>query len=493
MQPTESLFRAVAFLAPLTLIALRAEAQAQTWVRVGGDNYTSFAVSPDYAQDGRVWAAYTVFPTTSQTHVELSVDHGDSFAVQSQIANSVHIREIVASPTFATDRTLYQSQFRTGMVTDELMRSTDAGATWNSANLPNAGILGTIRLSPDYATDGTLFANRLTYDRAYRSTDGGQSWSVPTHGSLPLGGSPDVAFAVDFPVSNVVHMWHKTYKTITRSTDGGATFSTPPTTCTAMVPYDVEVAPIGPGAQRIVFAAGLGGTPSSPAPALFRSTDDGLHYAAVTTGLPAGSAVYRVQTPPDFASSGRVYVGTDDGVYYSDDHGGTYAPLPAVGLAGMSVVDLQLAGGSRGDLYARVASSPVDTGQLYRLRLSGTGVVDLGSALAGANGDPELWAATPFGAVPAFDLRLDRAAGNTTGLHALGLVRANLPFAGGTLVPDPLFVLLVSTDPSGSAVTSLQWPANAVAGNTIYLQTWLIDGAGVAGLASSNGLQLRRL
>lgn len=477
----------------LALLVAHASAQQGTWERVGNGNYTSFVVSPDYAQDGKVWAALTLFPTVSQTRIELSSDRGDTFAVQSQITNSVHIRELAISPTFASDHTLYQSHFRTGLVTDELLRSTDGGATWVSANLPSAGQLRAIRLSPDHANDQTLFANRVTYDRAYRSTNGGQSWSIPTQGPLPLAGTWDVEFAPDFASSAVVHLWHPVYNTMSRSTDGGATFTTCPGTCGASFPYDIEAAPFGPGTQRIVFAAGEGGSPWSPAPGLYRSIDNGLHYSVADTGLPIGTIVHRVETSPDFAVSGRVYLATDHGVWFSNDHGGSYSPLPAVGLGGANVVDVQLAGGGDGDLYVRVANSVVGTGDLYRLRLSGTGALDLGHALAGANGEPQLWGSAPFASPNLFDLRVADALGNGIGVHALGLGRVDLPFATGTLVPDPSILLVVLTDAVGACTTRLQWPANAAPGARIYAQTWLLDSVGAAGFASSNAIELIRL
>lgn len=243
----------------------------------------------------------------------------------------------------------------------------------------------------------------------------------------------------------------------------------------------------------MVFAGGQGGSQWSPAPGLYRSTDNGLHYTVADTGLPVGTIVYRVETAPDFAVSGRVYLATDHGVWFSSDHGSSYSPLPAIGLGAANVVDVKLAGGSDGDLYVRVANSPYGTGELYRLRLSGTAVLDLGQALAGSNGEPQLWAAVPFASPAVMQLHVADALGNGIGVHALGLGRVDVPFAGGTLVPDPLLLVLVVTDATGAVATSLQWPANAAPGVSLYAQTWLLDGVGAAGFASSNAIELIRL
>jgi len=71
----------------------------------------------------------------------------------------------------------------------------------------------------------------------------------------------------------------------------------------------------------------------------------------------------------------------------------------------------------------------------------------------------------------------------------VGLSHLNASFKGGTMVPNPLLILPLSTDASGSRVLSWSsWPPGLPAGTEILLQYWIPDAAGPAGFASSNGL-----
>ena len=484
---------ASATLLALVLTGTFAAAQSQSWdLVVAGNDVSSFVVSPSYAQDGRVWASFTTSPVT-QAWVGQSTDHGDTFALQSQVPNAILIRKLAVSPTFAQDQTLFQSTFVTGTLNEVLMKSTNGGATWMTLPPLGASILETIILSPNYANDQTLFIAFLFGGYTWRSTDGGQSWSHVIYSGGNMQGTDDVEFAADYVTSNVVFLFRPYGNFLVRSTDGGQIFTLPPVSCGFSIPHDIEAAPIGPGSLRYVFAGGDAAGAGPPNPNFFRSVDNGLNWTAAGAGIPPTASVNRIQTPPDFAQSGRVYVAASSGVYVSDDFGATFAPLGAVGLPSAPVLDLQLAGGSDGDLYARVRPNPFALGELYRLRLAGTGVVDLGNALAGSGGPPQLSAQSPFGMPQAFDVSLADGLPGTLGVQALGLTRIDAPLFGGLLVPDPQLLLLVATGGGGGATTTLAWPTSAAPGATIFTQAWLLDASGPAGFTASNALQLRRL
>lgn len=70
-----------------------------------------------------------------------------------------------------------------------------------------------------------------------------------------------------------------------------------------------------------------------------------------------------------------------------------------------------------------------------------------------------------------------------------GLAAANLPFKGGTLVPEPLALLPLATDGDGAFDLIFPWPAVS-AGIDFHLQVWVQDAGGPKGLSASNALRL---
>jgi photosystem II stability/assembly factor-like uncharacterized protein len=91
-------------------------------------------------------------------------------------AGTVWVRALALSPDFERDGTLFAG------LDGGVIQSTDGGRSWRPVNagLPlkadgtPASVLS-LALSPDYATDGTLFVGLVDYG-VYRSVDGGESW-----------------------------------------------------------------------------------------------------------------------------------------------------------------------------------------------------------------------------------------------------------------------------------------------------------------------------
>ena len=71
-----------------------------------------------------------------------------------------------------------------------------------------------------------------------------------------------------------------------------------------------------------------------------------------------------------------------------------------------------------------------------------------------------------------------------------GLVRIDLPFRGGVLVPAPDLVLPGFASASdGSLEVSFLLPHNVPMGTDFYLQGWAAEPLSPTGLVSTNGLQ----
>ncbi len=164
----------------------------------GGDTWTS--VNVGLFQWAELYHVYPS-PTFATDHTLYLTGYGPPFrstdggSTWSQLSIPwVDVgREVIFSPQYATDGTLWMSYFfvEGGGVPDippnGIVRSTDYGATWQKVNtgLPveyyDGYILG-LGISPDYPADPSLYAIELTlqYDATpwmlYRSTNRGDTW-----------------------------------------------------------------------------------------------------------------------------------------------------------------------------------------------------------------------------------------------------------------------------------------------------------------------------
>ena len=129
-------------------------------------------------------------------------------------------------------------------------------------------------------------------------------------------------------------------------------------------------------------------------------------------------------------------------------------------------------------------------GAAYSFDWSDSSWVDLGSALAGAGGDPLLEGDGPLVAGCTLDLHLSNAAPSAVLLYVIGIAEANMPAFGGTLVPNPnLFVLGLMTDPLGEHTLSNTVNMTPPSGLSLYAQAWIADMGGPLGFAASNGVR----
>ncbi len=117
---------------------------------------------------------------------------------------------------------------------------------------------------------------------------------------------------------------------------------------------------------------------------------------------------------------------------------------------------------------------------------------DLGHALAGTHGDPEL---TPFGSMISgtpIELIVKNALETTNAWLVVGLSNLSAPFKGGVLVPNPAapgLTLPLPTDIEGSAGLNAPLPLGLPSGFDLYFQWWIQDTAGPAGFAASNAVR----
>ena len=163
-------------------------------VRDADDNLAVFAVgfSPDIPA---VWR---------------SIDGGDTWALANDgLSEWTDLYHVYPSPNFAADHTVYLTCF------GPALRSTDGGLTWERLVIPGTDIAREVVFSPHYATDGTLWMSYFFVEGSgdpdilpngiVRSTDFGATWSRVNTGLnvnyldgwiLGLGISPD--YPADF-------------------------------------------------------------------------------------------------------------------------------------------------------------------------------------------------------------------------------------------------------------------------------------------------------
>ena len=113
---------------------------------------------------------------------------------------------------------------------------------------------------------------------------------------------------------------------------------------------------------------------------------------------------------------------------------------------------------------------------------------DLGNGLAGTAGVPRLSGSGTLAGGSSCSLALSLARPSSTLWMVIGLTEINAPFKGGTLVPDPLFIVSVTSDGLGAVQLPFVMPLTAPSGRDFMTQAWIVDPAAVHGFAASNGL-----
>jgi photosystem II stability/assembly factor-like uncharacterized protein len=220
--------------------------------------------------------------------------------------------------------------------------SKDGGATWTA----NLGLIAfAFAVDPKspsnvYAVGGAGPSPDQLTGAALNSTDGGSTWSV------------FASEAMGSPIFDSVVVDPRSQSAIIVGTDAGiyTTFVHPS--------GRLELVTNGALASRVVYALVL--DPTSPSTlwagtdnGLFRSTDTGMTFTQVTSGMTA-TGVYVLLFDP--ASSSTVYAGTNAGVFQSTNRGASWAPIN-LGLTNLLVNALAL--GSGGALYAATNGSGV--------------------------------------------------------------------------------------------------------------------------------------
>jgi YVTN family beta-propeller protein len=326
---TKSVAASPAFTSDRTLFAgtdvgvFRSQDGGQSWRRMTPDDaptypyaYPLVRVSPAYPADGTVFATVSDLARPRAT-LHKSTDRGATWAMLPAVTAA---GTLALSPAYAMDQTLFMAQG------DVLRKSTDGGATWRNYPLapPEEGFFAfELAASPAYAFDRTLFVTG--FGRTRRSTDGGVTWAdLATHG-------PTYGLAISPNYATDGTLWH-TYRAIEgpgdgtpesgvlRSTDRGNIWSF----ATAGLPGTYEPFPlpiaISPryAVDRTLFTALSGQLVTGDRHSLYLGADGGNIWTEL--GAPPGNPnIYDLESAAYATGGTTVYLATAAGVWRYED------------------------------------------------------------------------------------------------------------------------------------------------------------------------------
>jgi len=289
--------------------------------------------------------------------VYYSTDDGDSWDTSDKAPSGDGPTYVVMADDFAESGRAYAA---TSGTDSAFSYTANSGVTWNQVSLIDANLnsIVDLALSPNYSQDDTLFM--LTWGAEYslwRSLSGGTRWervftsSLPNIDSLNLvklspqyGNRDEVVFLAGVSNGNPA-IW--------KSTDNGQSFkrrSAPSAIDTWAVVNDTTL-----------FISSYDST--NHLGLIYGTTNSGLNYS--TPAVVGSQILSSIALSPDYDEDETMVVGNKDGwVYWSEDNGDSFEPLPVDAtlppLNGAITVAFDPKFSSNSTIYA--ASDTADTG-----------------------------------------------------------------------------------------------------------------------------------
>jgi photosystem II stability/assembly factor-like uncharacterized protein len=325
----------------------KSEDSGLVWLRVlsftRNDYPMALVISPNYAEDKTVLFGLWNGPEYKSTDGGLTWNLIDNYGIAS----------FAISPLFSADQTIFG-----GTIPGEVLKSTDSGTNW----LPCAGGLPrewvqSLCISPEYATDGTVFAGFGVNEDGpglFKTTDGGTSWHIAngnmniprrisslaiyqeTDGSYELLAGADrndvfqitsnkqewsnrgsnvggiIALSPDYSSDRTIFAasWNEYY--VHKSTDGGISWLRIDNGLPFTAWWDMAISP-NYTVDRTLFIGGNNG--------IYKSTNAGTSWIPSRQGL-KDSAINEIEISPDYAIDQTLFAGGNNlGVFKSTDNG----------------------------------------------------------------------------------------------------------------------------------------------------------------------------
>lgn len=331
------------------------------------NHHRALGISPAFQSD------HTVFLATFEG-MWRSQDRAATWRYSDLLPTSI-LRFVSLSPGYATDQTAFASTYGGGII-----RTGDGGQTWETRNVslincypdPNAispayptdrvvfagtvfgleklvegtsnwqylSMLGvpvfprTVNVSPNYASDQTVFMGtdnlgtpnptETVYEGSvvstyglFKSVDGGINWAPTQVNGVPVHA---IGFSPSFGTDATMYIASLAIG-IRKSTDGGQIWTNvggPPGTCCAA---DVVLSPNYASDQTVFAAMPIG---VALQPGVYRSNDAGGSWTLI--GGSDAVSVLKVAVSPEYATDGKLFVGTLERGLMVSQHGGALAP-----------------------------------------------------------------------------------------------------------------------------------------------------------------------
>ncbi len=269
---------------------------------------------------GNVASASLLAGAAGSAEVYFSSDGGRNWTRSTKPPTGQSNTYVVMAPDFADSGRTYAA---TSGNESAFSYTVDSGVTWNQVGLIDTTITDIIDLSPSpgYSQDDTLFM--LTWGgehSLWRSLNGGAGWERILSSTLAYVDQIDrVGLPPQYSHTSPVVFITGTSNgnpAIWKSTDNGQTFGSPRATPRPIDTWAVVN-------DTTLFIGSFDGSNGL----VYRTTNSSLTYSA---GTIAGSqSLNSIALSPDYDEDETILVGNTNGwVYWSDDKGSSFEPLP---------------------------------------------------------------------------------------------------------------------------------------------------------------------
>jgi len=297
----------------------------------------------------------------ASAEVYFSTDGGRNWTRSTQPPTGQSKTYVVMAADFADSGIAYAT---TSGTESGFSISRDGGVIWNQTSLIDTQLSDIVDLasSPRYSQDNTLFL--LTHHTGgkhslWRSLNGGTRWERAYTSALPNVDEIDrVELSPRYDDSRVVFIAGKSNgnPAIWKSSDNGQSFAL------RTVPFPIDAWAVVN--DTTLFIGSFDAATNTGL--VYRTTNSGLTYSK---GAIAGSqSLNSIALSPDYDEDNTILVGNKDGwVYWSEDNGASFKPLPphatAKPLSGSITVAFDPRYSTKNTVYA--ASDTADKG-IYR-------------------------------------------------------------------------------------------------------------------------------